>query len=115
MATFSQLVARWTPNRLAIDGTLSPDARAVRMASTSFSESGVRDRLVGFATTPASGVDVGRSSLPQLRFACSHAELSRSNRFHVFGLSPPASTNERPRQGPFLLVEWALMRTPLGG
>lgn len=89
---FSHTVTRWMPSRLQIEVTLSPLARAVRIASTSVSVSCVRERLAGFNTTPDSGSAVRGPSLPTPRFACSHAELSRSSRFHVFGLSPPAST-----------------------
>lgn len=72
--------------------TLSPLARAVRIASTSLSVSGVRDRLVGFETTLGSDSGTGGCSLAMPRFACCHAELSRSRRRWVFGLNPPSST-----------------------
>lgn len=47
-------VIRWTPNRREMDTTLSPFARAVRIASTWLSVSGVLARLLGFATTSGS-------------------------------------------------------------
>lgn len=94
---FSHTVTRWMPSRLQIEVTLSPLARAVRIASTSVSVSCVRERLAGFNTTPDSGSAVRGPSLPTPRFACSHAELSRSSRFHVFGPSPPASTRQKAR------------------
>lgn len=50
----SQMVARCTPSRLAMDMTLSPFARAVRIASTCLSVSGVLARPLGFAMTPSS-------------------------------------------------------------
>lgn len=75
--------------------SVSPASRAARIASTSFSVSGVRDRLVGLNTTPKSGSPARGLSLPTPCFACSHMELSRSIRSHVFGLSPPASTKGR--------------------
>lgn len=59
----SQTVTLCTSSRLAIDRTLSPFAFAVRIASTSHSVSGVRDRLVGFETTPGSGSGTGGGSL----------------------------------------------------
>lgn len=84
----SQTVIRWTSNWRQIEITLSPFCRAVRIASTSSAVSGVRDRLVGFNTTPDSSSAVAEASLARPRFSRSHAELSRSSRFHVFGLSP---------------------------
>ena len=92
-------VIRWTSNRRQIAITLSPFRRAVRIASTSFGVSGVRDRLAGFNTTPDSGSAARGSCLSMPGFAYSHAELSLSSRSHVFGLSPPASTIRRP--GPY--------------
>lgn len=89
-------VIRWIPNRPQIETTLSPLARAVRIASTSVSVSCVRERLAGFNTAPGSGSAARGPSLPTPRFACSHAELSRSSRFQVFGLNPPASTTGKP-------------------
>ena len=94
----SHTVTRWIPNRLAIDMVLSPVVFAVRIASTSLSVRGVRDRLVGVATTLGPGSATGGSSLVPTRLASSHAELSLSSRFHVFGLSPPASTRENVRE-----------------
>ena len=88
----SHTFTRWTPKRLAIDMVLSPVVFAVRIASTSLSAKGVRDHLAGVATTPGPGSATGGSSLAPTRLASSHAKLSRSSRFHVFGLSPPAST-----------------------
>ena len=85
-------VARWIRNRLAIDRTLSPLARAVRIGSTSFVVSGVRERLVGFETTPGSGSDTAGCSLAMPRLACSHVEISCSSRRWVFGLGPASST-----------------------
>ena len=79
-----------------IETTLSPLVRAVRIASTSSGVSGVRDRRVGFETAPGSGSVTNGRALTMPGFACSHAELSRSNRAHVFRLSPPASTKHKP-------------------
>ena len=87
-------VIRWTPNRREIDTTLSPLARAVLIASTWLSVSGVLVRLLGVVTTSGSASTRHCGSSPTSSFACSHAEPSRSNLCQVFGLSPPASTNE---------------------
>lgn len=92
-------VIRWTSNRRQIEMTLSPFVRAVRIASTSAPVSCVRDRLAGFSTTPDSGSTDRGSSIPMPSFACSHAALTRSNRFPVFGLSPPASTDDAKHEG----------------
>lgn len=87
-------VPRWILKRFATALALWPPLRAIRIASTYSGDSGVRDRLSGFNTTPDSGPADRGSSLPMPGFACSHTELSRSSRFHVFGLSPPASTQD---------------------
>lgn len=89
-----QMVARCTPNRAAIDVTLSPAVRAVRIASTSSSVNGVRARLVGVVTTPSSGFATHGDSFSDSRFVCSHVEHSLSSRSHVFGLTPPVSTDD---------------------
>ena len=88
-----QTVIRCTSNRRQIEPTLSPFARAVRIASTCLSVRGVLARLLGFATTPGSSSPVLSGSSPIRSFAWFQAELSRSNRCQVFGLSPAASTN----------------------
>ena len=93
----SHTVIRCTPNRREMDTTLSPLARAVRIASTWLSDMGVLARLLGFATTPGSGSEAASRSSPRPSFAWFHAELSRSNRCQVFGLSPPASTSQKAR------------------
>ena len=85
-------VVRCTPNRREIETTLSPFARAVLIASTWLSVSGVLARLLGFATTSGSPSTASRGSSPRPSFACSYAVPSRSNLCRVFGLSPPAST-----------------------
>src|SRR5699024_10989758 len=85
----SHTVARCTLNRLAIDRTLSPFSRAVRIESTCFDVRGVLARLLGFATTPGSSSAVPSGVSPTPSFARFHVELSRSNRRQVFGLSPP--------------------------
>ena len=88
-------VIRCTLNRRQIETTLSPFARAVRIASTWLSVRGVLARLLGFATTPGSSWAAPTGSSSRTSFARFHAELSRSNLCQVFGLSPPASTNSR--------------------
>lgn len=92
-------VIRCTSNRRQIETTLSPFARAVRIASTWLSVRGVLARLLGFATASvlASAASCDSSSIPS--FACSHAVPSRSNLCQVFGLSPPASTVSKSTSG----------------
>ncbi|MEO2133468.1 IS3 family transposase [Microbacterium sp.] len=80
-------------SRREIETTLSPSARAVLITSTWLSVSGVLARLLGFATTSGSSSTAPWGSSPRSSFACSQAAPSRSNLCQVFGLSPPASTN----------------------
>lgn len=93
----SHTVARWIRNRLAIDRTLSPPSRAVRIASTSFGVSGVRLRRPGCATTSGSDSGSVDDSTSGRRLPCSQAATSLSRRRREFGLVPlPTTTCARP-------------------
>lgn len=82
------------PNCLASAFTLTPLARAVRIASTSLSVRRVRGRLLGSAAAPISGssdspTGAGSSQMPRF-----HAETSRSTRGRLFPQRSIAPTNQ---------------------
>ena len=62
-------VMRWMPNRREMDTTLSPLARAVRIASSSLAVRGVLARLLGVLTTPSSHSDGTNGVSPTPSFA----------------------------------------------
>lgn len=75
---------RWTVNCFATVETLTPLERAVRIASTSCSVSGVRDRLIGSVTASLSAKTIGSTgerTSPTPRF---HAEISLSTTRRLF-------------------------------
>lgn len=93
----AQTVPRCTPNRRARATTLTPCARAVRMASTSSSVSRVRGRLVGSADAPISGSSASSSGSASPRTPGFHAE-TRSTRDRLFPQRSIASTSQTPCQ-----------------
>lgn len=75
---------RWTVNCFATVETLTPLERAVRIASTSCSVSGVRDRLLGSVTALLSAQTIGSTgerTSPTPRF---HAAISLSTTRRLF-------------------------------
>ena len=80
----SHTVARWIPNRLAIDSTLAPPSQRVRIAFTSFLVSGVRLRRLGCETTFGSDSGAVSDALASSSFVCCSSHLTKSNCFPDF-------------------------------